>query len=159
MESLMRAASSRLLLGIGLLIAATSSTTAGTAVSVPIDYAKVVSVAGTPSSIIVGNPTFADVSVQDGKLVLFGKAAGSTNIIVMDSDGNQLANFDVTVTSGGDNNLTIYKLGERLSAVCAPNCEYTPKVGDNPDVFKGLNDAISTRSGQATQAATAAGNN
>lgn len=155
----MRSLFPRLALCVGLVASLASGAHAGTNVALPIDYAKVVSVAGTPSSIIVGNPTFADVSVQDGKLVLFGKAAGSTNIIVLDTDGNQLANFDVTVTSGGDNNLTIYKMGERASAVCAPNCEYTPKVGDNSEFFKSINDAISNRSGQATQAATANTNN
>jgi hypothetical protein len=140
------------------LCAMTGLAAAGTSVAVPVDHAKVLSVAGTPSAIIVGNPLYADVSVQNGHVVLFGKNYGATNVIVMDGDGNQLANFDVTVTSrgGNDNNLTIYKGSARSSAVCAPNCEPTLQAGDSSEFVKSLNDTMTTKSGQSSAAATAA---
>jgi Pilus formation protein N terminal region len=132
---------------------------AGTNVTVPVDNAKVLSIAGTPSAIIVGNPLYADVSVQNGKVVVFGKNYGATNVIVMDGDGNQLAAFDITVTSrsGSDGNLTIYKGSARTSAVCAPNCEPTLQAGDSSEFVKSLNDAMTTKSGQSTQAAGSGG--
>ncbi|MFO1088624.1 MAG: pilus assembly protein N-terminal domain-containing protein [Hyphomicrobiales bacterium] len=135
-------------------LALVSPAFAGTAVTIASDHAKILSVAGTPTSIIVGNPMYADVSLQGGKVVLFGRSSGQTNIILLDGDGNQLANFDVTVSKSADaNNLTIYKAGERISAVCSPICEQTLQSGDSSDAVKELTETIKTKLEQTQQAA------
>lgn len=87
--------------------------------------------------IVVGNPAFADVTVQGQLVFLHGRAFGTTNIIIMDEAGAEMENFEVTVQMGGSNNLALYKGGitggVRYSYVCAPNCEVTLQVGDPTD--------------------------
>jgi Flp pilus assembly secretin CpaC len=137
------------------LCAASGLAAAATNVTVLADHAKVLSIAGTPSAIIVGNPLYADVSVQNGKVVVFGKNYGATNVIIMDGDGNQLAAFDVTVSgrNGGDGNISVYRGSARTSVVCAPDCEPTLQAGDNSDVVSALNSAITIKSSQSSAAA------
>jgi len=139
------------------LCAVSGAAAAGTSVTVPVDRARVLSIAGTPSAIIVGNPLYADISVQNGKVVVFGKNYGATNVIIMDEVGNQLAAFDVTVSGrgSGDGNVTVYKGAARTSVVCAPDCEPTLQVGDDIDFVKAVNDAITFKSSQSSAAAAA----
>ena len=141
------------------LCAASGVAAAGTNVTVPVDRARVLSIAGTPSAIIVGNPLYADVSVQNGQLVVFGKNYGATNVIIMDEVGNQLAAFDITVSgrNDGDGAVTVYRSAARSSAVCAPDCEPTLQVGDDIEFVKTLNDAITFKSSQSLAAAAGGG--
>jgi hypothetical protein len=101
-------------------------------------------------TIVVGNPTFADVTVQGQLVFLHGRAFGTTNIIIMDEAGTHMADFEVTVQMGGSNNLALYKAASRFSYVCAPNCEGTLQVGDNTTFFSVFSGEASTKTGLAT---------
>lgn len=107
-------------------------------ITVEADRAKVVSIAGSPSAVIVGNPTYADVSVRNGQIVIHGRHFGSTNIIVLDADGNQLANLEVAVERRRPGAVVIYKAGMKNSYNCSPNCESVLEVGDAPGYFEDL---------------------
>ncbi len=107
-------------------------------IRVEADRAKVVSIAGTPSAVIVGNPTYADVSVRSGQIIIHGRHFGSTNIIVLDADGSQLANLEVAVERRRPEGVVIYKAGLKNSYNCTPNCESVLEVGDAPAYFENL---------------------
>ena len=100
--------------------------------------------------IVVGNPTFADITVQGQLVFLHGRAFGTTNITIMDEAGAQMADFEVTVQMGGSNNLALYKSASRFSYVCAPNCEGTLQVGDSASHFSLITGEASTKTGLAT---------
>ncbi len=119
-----------------VLASATLPASAGTKITVEADRAKVLSVAGTPSAVIVGNPTYADVSVRSGQIIIHGRHFGSTNIIVLDPDGNQLANLEVAVERRRPEGVVIYKAANKHSYNCTPNCESVLEVGDNPAYFE-----------------------
>jgi hypothetical protein len=95
------------------------------------DQSKLISLAGQPSTVIVGNPVNADVTVLDNKILVQGRGFGKTSVIVLDSKGKQIANLDVIVSNSGKDRLTVYKNGERFSYVCLPECERTLNIGDN----------------------------
>ena len=99
----------RLSLTTAMMLLSTAPLLAGPSINVGADHARIVSVAGTPSAVVVGNPMFADVSVQQGVIIVHGRNFGATNVIVLDVDGNQLAAFDVNVTSVGDRNISVFK--------------------------------------------------
>jgi hypothetical protein len=101
------------------------------------DQTQLLTLPRPPGTIVVGNPTFADVTVQGQLVFLHGRAFGTTNIIIMDEAGAQMVDYEVTVQMGGSNNLAMYKAGQRYSYVCAPNCEGTLQVGD-VTAFAGL---------------------
>src|SRR5262245_56079562 len=100
--------------GSAAVIAAWSSAAALAAADVVVmnDQAKLVSISGgVPATVVVGNPNIADVTVQGDQVFVHGRNFGTTNMIVLDREGNQLAAFDVTVMVGGTNNVAVYKGG------------------------------------------------
>ena len=132
------------LAGLGLLgflaLAGTTgmvaSAQAGATVQVPVDQARVIELAGEPGTIVVGNPSIADVSLRNNNLLIVqGKSYGTTNIIILTRDGEQIANMDVLVQPNNKHALSIFKSGARLSYRCKPFCEGELNAGDNKDYF------------------------
>ena len=73
-----------------------------------------------------------------------------TNLIVLDKQGNQIANLDITVMQGGNNNLTVFRGGGKYSYVCAPNCQVAFRIGDKLDYFDAVSDETTKKIGLAT---------
>src|SRR5262245_60908788 len=142
----------RLTLAVGMMLPPAGPLLAGPSITVGADHATIVSVAGTPSAVVVGNPLFADVSVQQGVIIVHGRNFGATNVIVLDIDGNQLASFDVNVTNAGGRIVSVYKAGQAWSSVCAPMCEYTLTTGEDQDWFKVLNEQHTSKASQSAGA-------
>jgi hypothetical protein len=134
-------------------VCAASNAFGGTDVVVMADQAKLLSVGGEPTTIVVGNPNIADVTIQGTNVFVHGRNFGSTNLIVLDKQGNQLANLDVTVTLGGNNNLNVYRGGSKYSYVCAPLCQVVVQVGDKVEYFDSVADETAKKNGLATGAA------
>jgi Flp pilus assembly secretin CpaC len=114
-------------------------------VTVKADQATLVALAGEPATVVIGNALYADVTLKKGMIVIHGRQFGTTNVIVLDKDNIELANFELHVVRGGSNNLTIYKAGSAFSHVCAPVCESALQVGDNAEHFGAVNSAMSTK--------------
>ena len=135
----------------GLAMAAALFSLAGAAnaasdVIILADQAKILQVSGSPGTVVIGNPSIADATVQGDQIVLVGRNFGVTNVIVLDRDGRQLAALDVTVQFPDKNAVHVFKAAGRMSLTCAPVCEQTLQVGDdNPRVFKPLAEEIITK--------------
>ena len=120
------------------------------------DRAQILRLDQPAGSIIIGNPGIADATVQDVRtLVLTGKSVGSTNIIILDGEGNEMLNRVVEVTTPSNGAMTVYKGPVRESFSCSPVCEPTLKVGDNKDYFENLLAATTSKNAQATGAGAA----
>lgn len=105
-------------------------------VLVPMDEARIIRLNRAPNTVIVGNPLIADVTVQDERLlVVVGKTYGSTNIIALDEDGQELSNLDVSVRTGGNHNVQVFKGVARISYTCVPRCERRIEIGDDSGRF------------------------
>lgn len=142
-----------LLLGVVLAIAILSERVqAGTKLTVIADRAKIVRIAGDAASVVVGNPAFADVSVQKNFIIIHGRNFGQTNVIILNQAGDQLADLEVTVVKGPDRNVSVFRAGAKASYACAPKCESTLQVGDSPAYFKNVNDSIATKMSLAKSA-------
>jgi hypothetical protein len=114
-------------------------------VTVKADQATLVALAGDPATVVVGNSLFADVSMQQGMIVIHGRHFGTTNVIVLDQEGTELVNFELNVVRGGSQNVTIYKGGSAFSYLCAPACESALQVGDNADYYDSINTGVSQK--------------
>jgi hypothetical protein len=117
------------------------------------DQAKILRIAAPAATIIIGNPSIADATMQDSQtLVITGRSSGTTNFIVLDSGGEPIAEQLISVEGPSDNNISVYRGPQRFSYNCAPNCQPNVVPGDNPDYF-------ATVTGQnASRTSTAAGN-
>lgn len=130
----------------------TATAMAASSITVIADRAKVVRIAGKIGSIIVGNPSFADVSVQKDFIIVHGRNFGQTNILVLDEKGETIADLEVTIVKGPDRNISVYRGGQKASYACAPKCESTLQVGDSKDYFNTVKQSIETKMELANRA-------
>jgi Flp pilus assembly secretin CpaC len=132
------------LCAIGAAFASPSS--AQEAIDVTIDFAKMIKVDRPAHTVIVGNPSIADASVSDEEtLVLTGKTAGTTNLIVLDDGGEEIMNALVRVSSDTRQLTTVFYGAQRQTFSCAPVCEQVISVGDDPTKFENATTQIQTR--------------
>ncbi|MCB1387095.1 MAG: pilus assembly protein N-terminal domain-containing protein [Nitratireductor sp.] len=118
--------------------------TAGVVVTV--DRAKVFRVSRPAATVIIGNPSIADATVQDEvTLVLTGRSFGVTNLIVLDRDGEPIVDETVVVRGHESNTVRIYRQDERVTFACAPVCEPTLTIGDSADRFNFAQEQITAR--------------
>jgi hypothetical protein len=111
------------------------------------DHAKIQRLSQPAAAVIVGNPFVADVNVQGGRLlVITGKNYGTTNLIVLDSKGQEIANYKITVKTNGARKVTLHKGVQRHSLSCAPRCERELLVGDGAAEFKKIHKQIGDKS-------------
>ena len=105
-------------------------------VRVTIDFAKIVRLNEPASTVIVGNSGIVEAAIEDDKtMILTGQAPGTTNIIVMDVDGNEIENVRVVVATDTRELTTVYQGTERRSYSCQPRCEQIAVIGDDQDAF------------------------
>ena len=101
-------------------------------IQVQIARAKVIELPSNTSTIIIGNPVVADVTMlrKSNRMILTGKSFGSTNLIALDAGGNALGESVIHVSSGFKG-LVIQRGMERESWDCAPRCQPTFTPGDS----------------------------
>ena len=133
-----------------LNIPASTPSLAASEIVVMADEAKLLSVGGEVSTVVVGNPSIADATVQGENVFIHGRSYGSTNLIVLDKHGSQIANLGVTVMQGGNSNLTVFRGGGKYSYVCEPNCQVALRIGDKLDFFEAIESETSKKIGLAT---------
>jgi hypothetical protein len=85
---------------------------------------------------------FADATLQRDRLIILGKTTGRTQVIVLDLDGNQLANFMVSVQRTENQVVSMYKAGTRSTYHCEPFCDAVLNVGDDGVFFTGMEEQI-----------------
>lgn len=124
------------------------------AVAVNVDQAKLVKLPASVSTIVVGNPLIADVSLQSGGIVVVtGKGYGATNFIAMDRSGEVLVDRVIQVEGPSDRLITVYRGADRESYSCMPVCQRRVTLGDSDTYFKATLDQAGTLSGQASTSA------
>jgi Flp pilus assembly secretin CpaC len=124
------------------------------AIAVNVDQAKLVRLPARVSTIVVGNPLIADVTLQSGGLVVVtGKGYGATNFIAMDRTGQVLMDRIIQVEGPTDQLVTVYRGVERESYSCMPICQRRVTLGDGDGYFKAAMDQAGTLSSQASSAA------
>lgn len=120
-------------------------------VAVLVDHAKVVRLPEKAQTVIVGNPSIADVSVQrNGVMVVTGKSFGITNLIALDASGALLAESLVRVGAASDSVLTVQRGLERETYSCSPVCQPATRLGDAQRYFVETTGQVGTRNTQAT---------
>ena len=103
-------------------------------ISVKANMARILRISAPAATVIIGNPGVADVTIQDPQtLVLTGKSFGSTNLIVLDTQGNPIADTIIEVVASSADVMTVYQGGARTSLSCLPVCQPTLMLGDDPE--------------------------
>jgi Flp pilus assembly secretin CpaC len=115
-------------------------------VDLVIDFAKILKLDKPISTLIIGNPGIADAAIQDSQtIILTGKAAGMTNLIAIDENGEEMANLLVRVASNVRRLTTVFYGTKRQTLSCAPTCEQVISVGDDKERFETARTQIESR--------------
>lgn len=116
------------------------------AVVVTVDRAKVFRMSSPAKTVIIGNPSIADATVEDEvTLVLTGRSFGVTNLIVLNHAGDPIVDETIVVKGHEANTVRIYRRDERETMACAPVCEPTLTIGDNNMRFEFAQEQITAR--------------
>ena len=96
-----------------------------------IDHAKIIKLAEPAATVVIGNDEIADATVKDATtLVLTGRAFGTTNLVILDEEGEPIVDERVIVRKDEGETVRLYKPGEagvQLSEVfCSPVCAIAP---------------------------------
>ncbi|WP_377291744.1 pilus assembly protein N-terminal domain-containing protein [Rhizobium sp. SG2393] len=110
---------------LGGIVVAASPALAGTeAMRVYMDQARVLKLDRAVSKVIIGNAEVADATVADARtIVLTGKSFGTTNLVILDNDGNALVDKRIIVSIDEGDTVRVYRQTERSVLSCAPICE------------------------------------
>jgi hypothetical protein len=127
------------------------------AVTVVLDQAKVIKIPERASTMVVGNPLIADISVQSGgMIVVTGKGYGVTNLIALDARGDTLMEQTIEVSGPSAHVVVVYRGIDRESYSCTPKCERRITLGDTPAFFDSVLGQTGRRESQAQGSAAAA---
>lgn len=137
-----------------LFVALFAGLTRAGGLKVNVDQAKLIRLDKHGSEVIIGNPSIADVAVQSGKLlVLTGKSAGLTNLIVLDGSGGEVLNEQIFVSADQSQLLLLNKGASRETYICSPDCNPALMSGDSEKYFELLSKEIRNKLGLAQSAA------
>jgi hypothetical protein len=150
----LRRGSSLALIALAALAAwAAAPAQASQLLTVRLDQARIERLPDRVSTIVIGNPLIADVSLQQGGLmVLTGKGYGVTNLIALDRSGAILAEHTIQV-QGPIDGVVVYRGVAQETYSCTPRCERRITLGDAPEFF----DATIAQSGSRNSRAQGAG--
>jgi putative type II/III system pilus formation protein len=126
-------------------------------IAVSVDQAKLVKLPSGIATIVVGNPLIADVTLQNGGVVVVtGKGYGATNFIALDRTGQVLVDRQIQVEGPTDQLVTVYRGIDRETYSCMPVCQRRITLGDGETYFKSTMDQAGSLNSQATGSAAAA---
>ena len=124
--------------------------------------AQIVALDGAATSIVIGDPTVVDVTLEDPHtLILFGKSPGETNLLVFGSDHKLMLNSSVTVSPETARHVSVYGSPKNTSAEtlfsCGSRCvrvmSPTDKIRITSSSSSGSNASTDTSTGTQSQPA------
>ncbi len=121
--------------------------------TITLDEAKIAKLPGETSTLIVGNPMVADVTMlkSSDAIVLTGKGFGETNLIALNSHGAIIIEKQLRVVPA-HSVVVVQKGTSRISYSCKPICMPTVQLGDDPKTFNEAGGEIALRNGFAAGA-------
>ena len=128
--------------------------TSSNVLAVTLDQAKVAKLPPGTTTLIIGNPMIADVTMlkASGAMVVTGKGYGETNLIARDSNGSVIVEEQLRVLPA--RSVVVLQNGtSRVSYSCNPDCMPTVQLGDDPKTFNDAGGEITNRNNYATGAA------
>jgi len=101
---------------------------------VVMDFAKILTLDGAAKTIVIGNSGILDATLNDDRtVVLTGKAAGTTNMIVLGENNHEILNTSVNIVPSQAT--TVYHGLQRQTYHCVSACTPILSVGDEAQHF------------------------
>jgi Flp pilus assembly secretin CpaC len=141
----------RIALAAGLMAGLAAPAHALDSIVVQTDRAQVLKLPPRATTIVIGNPMIADVSIQkNGSMVVTGKSYGTTNLIAQDPTGALIGESLIKVEAANDGTLVVQRGLERETYSCtAQQCQPTLSLGDVQKQFEMVGNQTNARNGLA----------
>lgn len=138
----------RALATVAVLAGSVSGVVAKDPIAVMIDRAKVMRISAPAATVVIGNPSIADAAIQDRQtLVITGKIAGITNLVILDAKGELIADELINVEKADRGMVTVQRGASRYTYACTPSCNVALEPGDNPEFFGQASSQLTGRNG------------
>lgn len=126
-------------------------------VSVPMDEVRMIAFSQPVTTVYVGNPVIADVSIIDSRhAFLLGKTFGETNVIALGANGKEVSNEHVVVFGRRMGAVTLNRGASTFNYTCTTlHCETQPVPGDPKTYFDETHLAIDMHEGMGIKGASA----
>jgi Flp pilus assembly secretin CpaC len=112
-----------LALGVVGILASIGVANAGQPIRVQTDAAVTIDLDGEAKTVLVANPAIADVTPVTGrKLIVLGRGAGQTGLLIFDGEGKPLLDATVLVTPARQWAVTVTRGVTEQTLNCAPRC-------------------------------------
>lgn len=118
--------------------------------SIVLDQAVVAKLPAGASTLVIGNPMIADVTMlkNGAAMVVTGKGYGQTNLVALDADGTVVLEEQLRVLPS--KTVVVLQNGaSHVSYSCNPDCMPTVQLGDDPKSFNDAGGEISSRNSYA----------
>ena len=122
------------------------------------DQSQLVKLARPAAEIIIGNPSIAEVTVQNGNLlVVTGKTFGITNMIILDAQKNIILDQRILVKRDEAKVVNLMRGTQRQSYNCTPQCNPSIVIGDEDAYFDSIAKASEKKMGLSEKSAEQSG--
>ncbi len=120
------------------------------ALTVTVDQTIPIRLSQPVLTVVVGNPSIADVVSTDGRvLFVTGKSFGTTNVIALDGNGNPVFETLVSVSGQRMGQVTILRGTKQSTYSCTPDCRIAPMIGDDEETFARTVGQVGAKAGTA----------
>lgn len=113
------------------------------------DQTQIVKLPESPSTVVVGNPSVADVTTEGNLLLFHPRGFGLTNVIALDNRGRKLADYQVRVVFEDTYSVSMYGPGGRQTYSCRKDCEPMMRIGDDAGFSGGYSAQVTEKNSLA----------
>ncbi len=128
---------------------------AGDPLQVTLNKTTILRIARDASTVAIGNPEVADISVESPRLILLvGKQAGETNLLILDASDAEIHDFNLVVVPESARHLTVHRGATEVTTFnCEPRCTAVKTPGEplsgDADASGSAGDPLSSLSAQS----------
>lgn len=119
------------------------------------DQSQIITLSQAPATLLIGNPSIANVTTDGRSLFLHPRAYGLTNVVALDADGNKPAEYLVRVIYQDSYGVSVYSPLGRNTYTCVKDCEPALRLGDGLDHFTTFTAETTNKNKLAIDQATA----
>lgn len=114
----------RTLVSALIAFSATAAVAATGSMTIRYKQSQRVPLGGQAANVVVSDPSVADVAILDThSVIVLGKGYGSTDLLILDSNGHTLLDSQVTVVAPDDGRVTVYRGAATADFSCARRCQ------------------------------------
>ncbi len=140
-------------MSVGLWLGALHGAVASEKLVLTADQSQIIQLPSDPGTVVVGNPSIADATLEGRSIFLHARGPGLTNILVLDAAGKSMVDYLVHVSYADSDSLAMFTPDGRFTYACPADCEPILRIGDNELFFKGFVDQMNSKTALATSQA------